>query len=147
MAYKVKNKEEKSKLLEVLTKEYKWENLLLGVLATISAGLSLMILSGNSLLQINPNFPILGTEPNGTIFTWILLLISLFGLALVIYPFFVPSIPEIKKISWPNKSKFIDNSIRTLIFLFVLTTVILIFNLLILSLLGNILWCKKRDGI
>lgn len=31
MAYKVKNKEEKSKLLEVLTKEYKWENLLLGV--------------------------------------------------------------------------------------------------------------------
>ena len=64
---------------------------------------------------------------------------SLFGLALVIYPFFVPSIPEIKKISWPNKSKFIDNSIRTLIFLFVLTTVILIFNLLILSLLGNIL--------
>ena len=36
MAYKVKNKEEKFKLLEVLTKEYKWENLLLGVLATIA---------------------------------------------------------------------------------------------------------------
>ncbi len=78
MAIKVKDTEEKSKLLEVLTKEYKWENLLLGVLATVSAGLALMIISGNPLLQINPNFPILGTEPNGTIFSWVLLVISFF---------------------------------------------------------------------
>ncbi|MGB0174971.1 MAG: hypothetical protein ACPF9F_01540, partial [Acholeplasmataceae bacterium] len=117
MAIKEKNVEEKSKLLEVLSKEYRWENLLLGVLAVISAGLALMIISGNSLLQINPNFPILGTEPNGTIFAWVLLVISIFGLILVIYPFFIPAIPEIKKIVWPNRPKFIDNAVRTLLFL------------------------------
>jgi len=139
MAIKEKNVEEKSKLLEVLTKEYRWENLLLGVLAVISAGLALMIISGNSLLQINPNFPILGTEPNGTIFAWVLLVISIFGLILVIYPFFIPAVPEIKKIVWPNRPKFIDNAVRTLLFLFVITFVILIYNLLILRLLGGIL--------
>ena len=139
MAIKEKNVEEKSKLVEVLTKEYRWENLLLGVLAVVSAGLALMIISGNPLLQINPNFPILGTEPNGTIFAWVLLVISIFGLILVIYPFFIPAFPEIKKIIWPNRPKFIDNAVRTLIFLFILTFVILIYNLLILRLLGDIL--------
>lgn len=139
MAVKQKNIEEKSKLLEVLSKEYKWENLLLGVLATLSAGLALMIISGNSLLQINPNFPILGQEPNGTIFSYVLLVISLFGMILVIYPFFIPAIPEIKKIIWPTRAKFIDHSTRTLIFLFVLTGFVLLFNFLVLSLLGDIL--------
>mgnify|MGYP003338879913 CR=1 FL=1 len=77
MAIKVKDTEEKSKLLEVLTKEYKWENLLLGVLATVSAGLALMIISGNPLLQINPNFPnqkieVLGPPPSsGTRDAWV----------------------------------------------------------------------------
>ncbi len=139
MAIKVKDTEEKSKLLEVLTKEYKWENLLLGVLATISAGLALMIISGNPLLQINPNFPILGTEPNGTIFSWVLLVISFFGLILVIYPFFIPAVPELKKIIWPTRSKFLDQSVRTILFLLFLTLVILLFNFLILNLLGGIL--------
>lgn len=139
MAIKEKNVEEKSKLVEVLTKEYRWENLLLGVLAVVSAGLALMIISGNPLLQINPNFPILGTEPNGTIFAWVLLVISFFGLVLVIYPFFIPAFPEIRKIIWPNRPKFIDNAVRTLIFLFILTFVVLIYNLLILRLLGDIL--------
>ena len=57
MAIKQKPAEQKSKLLEVLTTEYKWENLLLGVLATVSGALAVMIISGSSLLQINSNFP------------------------------------------------------------------------------------------
>lgn len=139
MAIKQKQVEEKSKLLEVLTTEYKWENLLLGLLATISAGLAMMIIGGNSLLQINSDFPILGQEPYGTIFSWVLLVVSVFGLVLVIYPFFLPSLPELKKIIWPTRSKFLDNAARTLLFLFIITFVILIYNILILRLLGGIL--------
>ncbi len=84
MAIKQKNEEQKSKLLEVLTTEYKWENLLLGILATISAALALMIISGNTLLQIRDDFPILGEGNNGLIFAWVLFIISLFGLILVV---------------------------------------------------------------
>ncbi len=141
MAIKEKKRpeEEKSKLLEVLTTEYKWENLLLGILATLSGALSLMIISGNTLLQINEDFPVLGQEPNGLIFAWVLFAISVFGLILVVYPFFLPALPELKKISWPTRSKFIDASVRVLIFLFILTGVILVYNILILRLLGGIL--------
>ena len=140
MAIKQKPTEQKSKLLEVLTTEYKWENLLLGILATISGALALMIISGNSLLQINENFPILGQGNNGIIFAWVLFAISVFGLILVIYPFFLPAIPELKKITWPSFPKFLDHAVRTLIFLFILTGVILLFNLLIVRLfVGGIL--------
>ena len=140
MAIKQKPIEQKSKLLEVLTTEYKWENLLLGILATISGALALMIISGNTLLQINENFPILGQGNNGIIFAWVLFAISVFGLILVIYPFFLPALPELKKITWPTFPKFIDHSVRTLIFLFILTGVILLFNILITRLfVGGIL--------
>lgn len=140
MAIKQKQVEQKSKLLEVLTTEYKWENLLLGILATLSGALALMIISGNSLLEINQNFPVLGQGNNGIIFAWVLFAISLFGLALVIYPFFLPAIPELKKITWPTFPKFLDHAVRTLIFLFLLTGFILLFNLLITTLLvGEIL--------
>ena len=139
MAIKQKTVETKSKLIEVLTTEYKWENLLLGILATLSGALALMIISGNSLLQINENFPILGQGNNGIIFAWVLFSISIFGLILVIYPFFLPAIPELKKITWPSWPKFVDHSVRVLIFLFILTGVILLYNLLIIRLLGGIL--------
>ena len=139
MAIKQKTVETKSKLIEVLTTEYKWEYLLLGILATLSGALALMIISGNSLLQINENFPILGQGNNGVIFAWVLFAISVFGLILVIYPFFLPAIPELKKITWPTFSKFVDHSVRVLIFLFILTGVILLYNLLIIRLLGGIL--------
>lgn len=131
MAIKQKQVEQKSKLLEVLTTEYKWENLLLGILATFSGALALMIISGNRLLQIDSDFPILGQGNNGIIFAWVLFGISLFGLALVIYPFFLPAIPELKKITWPTLPKFLDHSVRTLIFLFILTGFILLFNYII----------------
>ncbi|MCR3905996.1 MAG: preprotein translocase subunit SecE [Tenericutes bacterium] len=135
MAIKQKSTEQKSKLIEVLTTEYKWENLLLGILATLSGALALMIISGNSLLQINADFPILGQGNNGLIFAWVLFAISLFGLILVIYPFFLPALPELKKITWPTLPKFIDHGVRVVIFLFILTGIILIFNILIARLL------------
>lgn len=139
MAIKQKQEEQKSKLIEVLTTEYRWENLLLGVLATIASAISLMIISGNTLLQINPDFPILGQGSNGIIFAWILLAISVFGLVLVIYPFFLPSFPELRKISWAKWPKFLDNSARVLLFLFIVTGFLLLFNFLIARLLSGLL--------
>ncbi len=139
MAIKQKQVEEKSKLLEVLTTEYKWENLLLGILATVSGALSLMIITGNTLLQIDQDFPVLGQGNNGLIFAWVLFAISIFGLILVIYPFFLPAIPELKKITWPTWPKFLDNAVRTLIFLFFVTGAILLFNIFIKYVLGGII--------
>ncbi len=139
MAIKQKQEEQPSKLLEVIKTEYRWENLLLGILATIAIAISIMIISGNTLLQINPDFPILGEGNNGIIFAWVLFAISAFGLFLVLYPFFLPAIPELKKISWAKWSKFLDNSVRVLVFLIVLTGFLLLYNFLIARLISGLL--------
>ncbi len=139
MAIKQKQEEQSSKLMEVLKTEYRWENLLLGVLAIIAIAISVMIISGNKLLQIDPNFPVLGEGSNGIIFAWVLFAISAFGLFLVLYPFFLPAVPELKKISWAKWSKFLDNSVRVLVFLIILTGFLLLYDFLITKLISGLL--------
>lgn len=129
MATRKNEVEKTSKLKEILTTEYRWENLLLGVLATLSAALALMIIIGGPL-EINPSFPILGKRVNALIFSWILFGISLLGIGLVIYPFFVPAIPELKKITWATKYQFLDHSVRVIIFVAFFAIVVLFFDLI-----------------
>lgn len=131
------DKQKKSKLMEVLTRDYKWENLLLGFLALMAAVLSVMILNGT--LKIDSAFPVLGKGKNGIIFAGFLLVISLVGLFLVLLPFFVPAMPEIKKVSWPKWSKFLEDSIRVIVFVTCLTLILLLFELAITAVIGRII--------
>ena len=130
MAIKERDKQEKSKLMQVLTTEYKWENLLLGFLAISSAALAAMII--NKTLTIDASFPILGSGNNGIIFAWFLLAISLIGLLLVILPFLQAAFPELKKISWPSKKKYLENTAKTLVYVAVLTLTLVLFDYLII---------------
>lgn len=137
MAIRKRDQQEKSKLMEVLTTEYKWENLLLGFLAVASAALAAMII--NKTLRIDASFPVLGTGNNGVIFAWFLLAISVIGLLLVVFPFLQAAFPEMKKIAWPTKKKFFENSAKTLVYLVILTLVLFLFDFLIIQTLGRIL--------
>src|SRR5690554_4086371 len=121
MAIKKKNQEQKNKLLEILSTEYKGESLILGILATITAGLAVMIIGNVQGFHIPEDFPILGGSPNDMIFAWSVLVIALLGLALVIYPFFLPAFPEIRKITWPSWALYLDNAVRVLIFVAIVT--------------------------
>lgn len=131
MAIKQKQTEQKSKLLEVLTTEYKWESLILGFLAIITAALAVMIISRVQGFTIPEDFPIIGGSPNDMIFAYTVLGVALLGVALVVYPFFLPAIPEIKKISWASWSSFLDHSVRVLLFIAVLTVIISAYDVVI----------------
>ena len=137
MAIKQRDKQEKSKLMEVLTTDYKFENVLLGFLAIASSALAMMII--NKTLKIDQSFPILGTGNNGVIFAWFLLVISIVGLFLVIFPFLQAAFPEVRKIAWPTRRKFVENSAKTIVYLVVLTLVLFLFDFLIVQTLGRIL--------
>ena len=113
-----------------MTTDYKWENLLLGIVATLAAGLALIIISNQGPLTINPDFPILGDRTNQLIFSWLLLAISVVGLVLVVAPFFQPAIPELKKSLGQKRPEFIDNAVRVIIFFLILTLVIFLYDLL-----------------
>lgn len=136
MAIKQRDEQPKSKLIEVLTTEYRWENLLLGILALTAAAIAALILT--KTLNINDSFPVLGKGNNGVIFAWFLLIISLFGVFLVIYPFFVPAWPEMRKITWPTAKKFWENVLRTVIFTGILMLMLLLFDALIIQTLGRL---------
>lgn len=135
MAIKEKNLEKKSKLKEILVTEYKWENLLLLVLATLSTALSLIIIINKGPISIDSNFPVLGDRTNQLIFAWILFAISMLGIGLVSAPFVAPAIPELKKVTWATKSEFIENSIRVIIFILFLILVIWAFDVVVVELI------------
>ena len=54
MAIKQKETEKQSKLVEILTTEYRWENLLLLILAVLSTALSLIIIINQGPIAIDP---------------------------------------------------------------------------------------------
>lgn len=130
-----KKTQERSKLIEILTTEYRGESLILGIFATITAALAIMIIGGVDGFQIPNDFPIIGGSPNAMIFAWTVLTIALLGIALVIYPFFLPAIPELKKITWANRFQMVDHTIRVLIFMAILTLFIAGIDIIILRLI------------
>lgn len=135
MAIKQKETEKQSKLVEILTTEYRWENLLLLVLAVLSTALSLIIIINKGPIAIDSSFPILGNRTNQLIFAWILFGISMLGIGLVAAPFIAPAIPELKRITWAKKSEFIDHSVRVILFILFFVFVILSFDIIVLALL------------
>lgn len=135
MAVKEKTVEKQSKLKEILVTEYRWENLLLLVLATLSSALALIIIINQGPISIDSNFPILGNRTSQLIFSWVLLTISLLGVGLVVAPFVGPAIPELKKITWAKRSEFVDHSTRVILFILFFIFIIVAFDIVVLEIL------------
>lgn len=135
MAIKKKEKEQKSKLVEILTTEYKGESLILGILATITAALAIMIIGRVQGIHIPEDFPVLGGSPNDMIFAWTVLVIAILGLSLVIYPFFLPAFPELRKISWAGLKDFLDEAVRVILFVLIVTLFVSAIDVIIIRII------------
>jgi len=135
MAIKQKVAQPKNKLMEILSTEYRGESLILGILATITAALAVMIIGRVQGFHIPEDFPVLGGSPNAMIFAWTVLVIALLGLALVIYPFFLPAFPELRKIQWAGWKEFIDNSVRVIIFVAIITLFVAVVDVITLRII------------
>lgn len=138
MAVKEKNVEKQSKLKEILVTEYKWENLLLLILATLSTALALIIIINKGPISIDANFPIIGKRSNQLIFAWIIFGVAMIGIGLVVAPFIVPALPELKKVTWATKSQFLDHGVRVIIFILFFIFVIMAFDIIVIWLLNLI---------
>lgn len=136
MAIKQKDQQQKSKLVEIITTDYKWLNLVLGLLAIFAIALSVMII--NKSLNISSSFPILGKGNNGVIFAGFLLTISILGLVLVLFPFFYAAFPEIKRISWPKGKIYFDAVVRTFIFVILITLILMLFDYLVVQTISKL---------
>jgi preprotein translocase subunit SecE len=135
MAIKEKKQElQKSKVVEILTTEYKWETYLLGFLSTVAIALGLLIFA--NVLTVNETTPLIGNYPK--LFAWIITIVGSIGLILFAIPLFKPAVPELKKLTWPTWRVFVANATRVFIFILVVAGVFLLYEAFISALLGFI---------
>lgn len=134
MAIKVKEEKKHGKLYEIFTTEYKWETYLLGVLSAIAiAAASLML---TKVLVINENAFLVGKFPN--VLIGLLLGFGIIGALLFLFPIFKPALPELKKLSLPNRRTFLGNTLRVFIFIIILSLLFLLYEAFISGIIGKI---------
>ena len=135
MATKEKQVEKKSKLVEILSKDYRWENYVFFIISLLVLLLGVLILTDT--ITINPDAFLIG--PIADIFAWIM--VAFGGLALIyaVYPFFKPAFPEIKRVSWLKGKKYFGNVLRVFIFIIILALLFLLFDMFITAVLAKIM--------
>jgi len=109
MAEKVEQKqfEKKSKLVEIFTKDYKYEGLILLILVLIAITLGVLITS--KVMTIPQDVFLIGEYP--IVFAVILIVLGALSLILSIMPYYRPSIYELKRVTWPTKKTLLENCI------------------------------------
>ncbi len=110
-------KEKKNRVMDVLLKEHKWENLILAILAVFAIELGVLILSG-SYLSIPEEAFLIGKYWKA--FSWILVVLGAVSFILAVSSFFVPSLAEIKHVTGLKKGEFFWNVVKVFIFSIIL---------------------------
>lgn len=128
------DKPKRNKLLEVLSQDYKAENIFLAFIAIIAMAFSIMILSGT--LNVKDNYPLLGAYPK--VFAIILLVISTLGLLVVLWPFYQPSLGEIRKITWAKPRELYEDLFRVFVFMIFFVFILLFFDIICRSIYNKV---------
>ncbi len=133
----IKQKEDildrKSRILEVLSKDYKWETYLYMFVSIVLIVLGSLILNG--VISFRDSIPIVGTYPKA--FAIVLVVVGVLSLIYSLFPFFKMAFPELKKVKWPGWMKFLGDTARTFIFLILFTLIYLMFDIIISELLSR----------
>ena len=121
-----------NKVLEILTNEYPFERVLMGVLGLIVLILGVYLVQGDTL-TINTqddwwNSWVFGTELGITIFSWFIIVVGTVAFFVSIWPFFTPSFSEMKKVTWPNGATIRNHSARVFGFIIFLALLFLLFD-------------------
>lgn len=118
-----KNVEEtkKNKVLEILSKEYPFERLLLGILGIVVLVLGVYLVEGTVLSIRYTDFWLFNTPLKITIFSIFVIIVGAVSFLLSVWAFFQPSLSEMKKVSWPDSPTILNHSARVFGFIIVLS--------------------------
>lgn len=100
--------QKKNRLAEIFTKDYKYEGLVLLILSIIAIVVGVLLLDRYSEVMIG--------WISGSVFGWILVVLGGVSLLLSIWPYYKPSVYEVKRVSWPNKKTMFENVLSAFIF-------------------------------
>lgn len=110
--------EKKNRVIEFVSKEHKYENLILAVLAIVAIELGVLILT--NVLSIPDSAFLIGGDPNATIFSWALVVLGAVSLVLSVISFFIPSFAEAKHIKGLKFTQYLVNIATVIIFILIL---------------------------
>jgi preprotein translocase subunit SecE len=110
-----------NKVIEILKKEYPFERILLGVLGALVIILGVYLVEGEVLQIRLTSWWIFNTALKRTIFAILIILIGTVSFFMAIWPFFVPSFAEMRKVTWPNRSTILNHSARVFGFIIILS--------------------------
>ena len=100
--------QKKNRLAEIFTKDYKYEGLVLLILSIVAIVVGVLLLDSYSEVMIG--------WVKGSIFGWILVVLGGVSLLLSIWPYYKPSVYEVKRVSWPSKKSMFENVLSAFIF-------------------------------
>ena len=120
----VQEKEKKNRVLQTIYHEWKYENLILVVLALFALELGVLLLTGD--LTISSTAFLIG--PYWKVFAWILVGLGVIALLLAVASFYRPSIAEIKHVTGLKRKEFIVNVFTVFIFILVIAGLILAYE-------------------
>lgn len=100
--------QKKNRLVEIFTKDYKYEGLVLLILSVIAIIVGVLLLDNYSEVMIG--------WISGKVFGWILVVLGAVSLLLSIWPYYKPSVYEVKRVSWPTKKEMFENVLSAFIF-------------------------------
>ena len=102
----------------VWTKEHKYENLILAVLAIVAIELGVLILT--NVLTIPDGAFLIGDKPMNVIFPWALVILGAISVVLSVFSFFIPSFAETKHIKGLKITQYLVNIATVIIFILIL---------------------------
>ena len=100
--------QKKNRLAEIFTKDYKYEGVVLLILSIVAIVVGVLLLDSYSEVMIG--------WVKGSIFGWILVVLGGVSLLLSIWPYYKPSVYEVKRVSWPSKKSMFENVLSAFIF-------------------------------
>ena len=116
----VQEKEKKNRVIQAISHEWKYENLVLVVLALFALELGVLLLTGD--LTISSTAFLIG--PYWKVFAWILVGLGVIALLLAVASFYRPSFAEIKHVTGLKKKEFLVNVITVFVFILVIAGLI-----------------------
>ena len=116
----VQEKEKTNRVLQAIYHEWKYENLVLVILALFALELGVLLLTGD--LTISSSAFLIG--PYWKVFAWILVGLGVIALLLAVASFYRPSIAEIKHVTGLKRKEFLENVVTVFVFILVVAGLI-----------------------
>ncbi len=127
-----------SALSKVFKKEYSFEGFLLLLISLVAIVIGVLLLTpkGSPTLKISESVFLIGTYPS--VFAGILIGLGAISLVIAIWPYYKPSISEIRRITWATKKDLLKDSAATFSFSLIMILFFFLVDLGIVALFSYI---------